>query len=77
VALVLHLANRFGAPFVALGAGAPPALASCRTRRVRRGERSGLRLACYAERTAAIAAAFGGAAGTIAFLLAQGAGWVP
>jgi uncharacterized membrane protein YjjB (DUF3815 family) len=31
-------------------------------------------LACYAERPAAIAAAFGGAAGTIVFLLAQGTG---
>ena len=55
-ALVLHLANRFGAPFVAISANAPPALA------------------CYAERSAAMAAAFGGAAGTIAFLVAQGAG---
>jgi uncharacterized membrane protein YjjP (DUF1212 family) len=56
VAFVLHLASRFGAPFVAISADAPPALA------------------CYAERSAAMAAAFGGAAGTIAFLLAQGAG---
>ena len=31
-------------------------------------------LACYAERTSAVAAAFGGAAGTVVFLLAQGPG---
>jgi uncharacterized membrane protein YjjP (DUF1212 family) len=75
VALVLHLANRFGAPFVALGPGAPPALAELPAR-VAFGAASAAAyaLACYAERTAAIAAAFGGAAGTIAFLLAQGAG---
>ena len=29
VAVVLHLANRFGAPFVALGPGAPPRWQSC------------------------------------------------
>jgi uncharacterized membrane protein YjjP (DUF1212 family) len=75
VALVLHLASRFGAPFVAISADAPPALAEM-TARVAFGAASAaaFALACYAERTAAMAAAFGGAAGTIAFLLAQGAG---
>jgi uncharacterized membrane protein YjjP (DUF1212 family) len=75
VALVLHLANRFGAPFVAISADAPPALAEMPAR-VAFGAASAAAyaLACYAERSAAMAAAFGGAAGTIAFLLAQGAG---
>ena len=75
VALVLHLANRFGAPFVAISAAAPPALAELPAR-VAFGAASAaaFALACYAERSAAMAAAFGGAAGTIAFLLAQGAG---
>ena len=75
VALVLHLANRFGAPFVAISASAPPALAEMAAR-VAFGAASAAAyaLACYAERSAAMAAAFGGAAGTIAFLLAQGAG---
>jgi uncharacterized membrane protein YjjP (DUF1212 family) len=75
VALVLHLASRFGAPFVAIGAEAPPALAEMPAR-VAFGAASAaaFALACYAERTALMAAAFGGAAGTIAFLLAQGAG---
>jgi uncharacterized membrane protein YjjP (DUF1212 family) len=75
VALVLHLANRFGAPFVAIGADAPPALAELPAR-VAFGAASAAAyaLACYAERTAAVAAAFGGAAGTIVFLLAQGWG---
>lgn len=75
VALVLHLASRFGAPFVAISASAPPALAELPAR-VAFGAASAAAyaLACYAERSAAIAAAFGGAAGTIAFLLAQGAG---
>jgi uncharacterized membrane protein YjjP (DUF1212 family) len=39
VALVLHLANRFGAPFVAIGATAPPALAELPARRRRRSRR--------------------------------------
>ena len=75
VALVLHLANRFGAPFVAISADAPPALAEFPAR-VAFGAASAAAyaLACYAERSAAMAAAFGGAAGAIAFLLAQGAG---
>ena len=75
VALVLHLANRFGAPFVAIGADAPPALAELPAR-IAFGAASAAAyaLACYAERTAAVAAAFGGAAGISAFLLAQGAG---
>ena len=75
VALVLHLANRFGAPFVAIRADAPPALAELPAR-VAFGAASAaaFALACYAERTAAMAAAFGGAAGTVVFLLAQGAG---
>ena len=75
VAFVLHLASRFGAPFVAIGASAPPALAELPAR-VAFGAASAaaFALACYAERSAAMAAAFGGAAGTIAFLLAQGAG---
>jgi uncharacterized membrane protein YjjB (DUF3815 family) len=75
VALVLHLANRFGAPFVAISADAPPALAELPAR-VAFGAASAaaFALACYAERTAAMAAAFGGAVGIVAFLLAQGAG---
>jgi uncharacterized membrane protein YjjP (DUF1212 family) len=75
VALVLHLANRFGAPFVAISAQPPPALAELPAR-VAFGAASAAAyaLACYAERTAAVAAAFGGAAGTIAFLLMQGLG---
>ena len=75
VAFVLHLASRFGAPFVAISADAPPALAELPAR-VAFGAASAaaFALACYAERTAAMAAAFGGAAGTIVFLLAQGAG---
>ena len=75
VALVLHLASRFGAPFVAIGADAPPALAELPAR-VAFGAASAAAyaLACYAERSAAVAAAFGGAAGTIAFLLTQGLG---
>jgi len=57
VALVLHLANRFGAPFVALGAGAPPPWQSCphASRSARRAQR--LRPCLLCERTAAIAAA--------------------
>ena len=75
VALVLHLASRFGAPFVGISAAAPPALAEMPAR-VAFGAASAaaFALACYAERSAAMAAAFGGAAGTIVFLLAQGAG---
>jgi uncharacterized membrane protein YjjP (DUF1212 family) len=75
VALVLHLANRFGAPFVAIGASPPPALAELPAR-VAFGAASAAAyaLACYAERKALVAAAFGGAAGTVAFLLAQGVG---
>jgi len=78
VALVLHLASRFGAPFVAIGASPPPALVELPAR-VAFGAASAaaFALACYAERSAAMAAAFGGAAGTIAFLLAQGAGLGP
>jgi uncharacterized membrane protein YjjP (DUF1212 family) len=75
VAVVLHLANRFGAPFVAISAAPPPALAEFLAR-VAFGAASAaaFALACYAERKALVAAAFGGAAGTIAFLLTQGAG---
>ena len=75
VALVLHLASRFGAPFVALSASPPPALAELPVR-VAFGAASAAAyaLACYAERTALLAAAFGGAAGTVAFLLTQGLG---
>jgi uncharacterized membrane protein YjjP (DUF1212 family) len=75
VALVLHLASRFGAPFVGISADAPPALAELPAR-VAFGAASAaaFALACYAERSAAMAAAFGGAAGTIAFLLAQSFG---
>ncbi len=78
VALVLHLASRFGAPFVAISASPPPALAELAAR-VAFGAASAaaFALACYAEKSAAMAAAFGGAAGTIAFLLAQGAGLGP
>ena len=75
VALVLHLASRFGAPFVGISADAPPVLAELPAR-VAFGAASAAAyaLACYAERSAAMAAAFGGAAGTIAFLLAQSFG---
>ena len=75
VAFVLHMAGRFGAPFVAISANPPPALAELPAR-VAFGAASAaaFALACYAERSAAMAAAFGGAAGTVAFLLAQGAG---
>lgn len=75
VALVLHLANQFSAPFVAIGAYAPPALAEMPAR-VAFGAASAAAyaLACYAERTSAVAAAFGGAAGTVVFLFAQGLG---
>lgn len=75
VSLVLHLSSRFGAPFVGISGFAPPALAEMPAR-VAFGAASAaaFALACYAERSAAIAAAFGGAAGTIVFLLAQGAG---
>jgi uncharacterized membrane protein YjjP (DUF1212 family) len=75
VALVLHLASRFGAPFVGISAYAPPALAEMPARvAFGAATAAAFALACYAERSAAMAAAFGGAAGTIAFLLAQGAG---
>src|SRR5262245_14034868 len=75
VALVLHLANRFGAPFIAISADAPPALAEL-TARVAFGAASAaaFALACYAERTAAMAAAVAVGAGAIAFLRSQGAG---
>jgi uncharacterized membrane protein YjjP (DUF1212 family) len=75
VALVLHLASRFGAPFVALSANPPPALTEMPAR-IAFGAASAAAyaLACYAERTAAVAAAFGGAAGTIAFLATQSLG---
>ena len=75
VALVLHVASRFGAPYIAISANAPPALGELAVR-VAFGAASAaaFALACYAERTALVAAAFGGAAGTIGFLLAQSAG---
>ena len=75
VAFVLHLASRFGAPLIAMSADAPPALAELPAR-VAFGAAcaAAFALACYAERSAAMAAAFGGAAGTVGFLLAQGAG---
>jgi uncharacterized membrane protein YjjP (DUF1212 family) len=78
VAVVLHLANRFGAPLVVFSPEPPPALTEFPAR-VAFGAASAaaFALACYAERSAAMAAAFGGAAGTIAFLLAQGAGLGP
>jgi uncharacterized membrane protein YjjB (DUF3815 family) len=75
VALVLHLASRFGAPFVGISAYAPPALAEMPVRvAFGAATAAAFALACYAERSAAMAAAFGGAVGTITFLLAQGAG---
>ncbi|WP_236950230.1 threonine/serine ThrE exporter family protein [Mycobacterium sp. MS1601] len=75
VAVVLHFANQFGAPFVAINGYAPPALAELPAR-VAFGAASAAAyaLACYAERSAAMAAGFGGAAGTIVFLAANGAG---
>lgn len=75
VGLVLHLANRFGAPFVSIGAYAPPALEELPIR-VAFGAASAaaFALACYAERSALLAAAFGGAAGITGFMLAQSVG---
>ena len=75
VALVLHVASRFGAPYISIGANPPPALAEVAVR-VAFGAASAaaFALACYAERRALVAAAFGGAAGALGFLLAQGAG---
>lgn len=75
VALVLHLAARFGAPSVAIAAWAPPALAELPAR-VAFGAASAAAyaLACYAERTAVMAAALGGAAGVMVSLLTQGVG---
>ena len=75
VALVLHLASRFGAPSIAIGAYAPPALGQLPVRVAFAAvSAAAFALACYAERTALVAAAFGGAAGTIGLLLAQSAG---
>src|SRR5215212_2257749 len=75
VALVLHLANRFGAPYVGISAFPPPALSEWAARvAFGAATAAAFALACYAERSAAMAAAFGGAAGTTVFLLAQGAG---
>lgn len=75
VALVLHLASRFGAPAISIGASAPPALAQIAVR-VMFGAASAatFALACYAERKAAFAAAFGGATAVSGFLLAQSLG---
>ncbi|GAB5900610.1 threonine/serine exporter family protein [Mycolicibacterium mageritense] len=70
VALVLHLASRFGAPAIDMGANPPPALAEYPVR-VAFGAASAVAfaLACYAERTAAVAAAFGGATAIIGYLI--------
>lgn len=75
VAVVLHLAGQLGAPLVSISGYAPPALAELPAR-VAFGAASAAAyaLACYAERTAAMAAAFGGAVGIVVFLAAQGAG---
>ena len=76
VALVLHLANRFGAPFVAISTDAPPALAELPAR-VAFGAASAAAyaLACYAEPSAAVAAAFGGAAVTVRVSSGTGRGF--
>ncbi|MDX1886415.1 threonine/serine exporter family protein [Mycolicibacterium sp. 120270] len=75
VALVLHLANRFGAPYVGISGSPPPALSEMAVRvAFGAATAAAFALACYAERSAAMAAAFGGAAGTFVFLVAQGAG---
>jgi uncharacterized membrane protein YjjP (DUF1212 family) len=78
VALVLHLAGRFGAPAIDMGASPPPALAEIPVR-VAFGAASAaaFALACYAERTAAIAAAFGGATAIIGYLLGLSVGLGP
>ncbi len=76
VALVLHLASRFGAPYVGISALPPPALSEIAARvAFGAATAAAFALACYAERSAAMAAAFGGAAGTVVFLLAQSAGF--
>jgi len=79
VGLVLHMAIRFGAPTIEIGPAAPPALAEWPVR-VAFGAASSaaFALACYAERTAAIAAAFGGATAISGYLfgLSMGLGFV-
>lgn len=78
VALVLHLANRFGAPAIDIGATAPPALAEMPVR-VAFGAASAaaFALACYAERMTAVAAAFGGATAIVGYLLGLSVGLGP
>lgn len=76
VALVLHLAQRLGAPAVVIGAYAPPALAEIPAR-IAFGAASAAAyaLACYAERSALLAAAAGGSAGVTVSLLTQDVGF--
>ena len=75
VGLVLHVATRVGAPLITIGANPPPALAELLLR-VAFGATTAaaFALSCYAERSALLAAALGGAAGTVAFLVAQAEG---
>ncbi len=72
VALVLHMADRLGAPGVVISAYAPPALAEIPAR-IAFGAASAAAcaLAYYSERSALMAAAFGGAAGVTVSLLTQ------
>ena len=76
VALVLHVATKFGAPDLTISPNAPPALGEFAVR-IAFGAASSaaFALACYAERGALLAAAIGGAAGVTGFLLAQA--WGP
>ena len=74
VALVLHLASRFGAPFVAISAYAPPPWRSCLHVSHSGAASGGATPWPYAERSAAVAAAFG-ARGHHRVPPAQGAGW--
>lgn len=78
VALVLDLATRFGAPAIDIGAHVPPALTELPVR-VAFGAASAaaFALACYAERTAAMAAAFGGATAVSGYLLGLSLGLGP
>jgi uncharacterized membrane protein YjjB (DUF3815 family) len=76
VAVVLHVAARFGAPDLTISPNAPPALAELPVRiAFSAASSAAFALACYAERRASAAAAIGGAAGVTGFLFAQA--WGP
>ena len=72
VALALHVATQLGAPDLTISPNAPPALADLPVR-IAFGVATSVAfaLACYAERSALLAAAIGGAAGITGFLFAQ------